>query len=197
MNTDLGVTMIWPSYTYYRPDIGATTWKLPGVHENGGVYIHAYTWKTAADCILKRNDKVQEDIEKMLPNNHKWVEKKTEPYIMCNSYYPKDASYRYGAAGQSWRTGSGAWFLKAIAFYVFGLQPEMEGLRLNPCLPPDWKKCSVIKKFRGAEYRIFYEQIKSGGCNNIREITVNGQPHQGDILPWQENGSFTVRVVLD
>ncbi len=197
MNTDLGVTMVWPPYTYYRSDIGATTWKLPGVHENGGVYIHANTWKMAADCILKRNAKVQENLEKMLPDNHKWVEKKAEPYILCNSYYPKDASYRYATPGQSWRTGSGAWFLKDIAFYVFGLQPEMEGLRLNPCLPPDWKTCSVTKKFRGAEYKISYEQTKSGGCNNTRECTVNGQLHQGYILPWRENGSFTVRVILE
>ncbi|MHC5087554.1 MAG: GH36-type glycosyl hydrolase domain-containing protein, partial [Planctomycetota bacterium] len=195
--TDLGAVMIWPPYTYYRNDIGITTQKLPGVHENSSAYLHACTWKLAADCILKRNETVQEDIEKILPDNDKWVEKKAEPYILCNSYYSKDASYRYARPGQSWRTGSGAWFLKDIGFYVFGLQPEMGGLRLNPCLPPDWKSCSVTKKFRGANYQISYEQINPGPCNTIREMIVNGKTFQGDVLPWEENGDFVVEVTLE
>jgi cellobiose phosphorylase len=195
--TDLGAVMIWPPYTYYRNDIGITTQKLPGVHENSSAYLHACTWKLAADCILKRNETVQEDIEKILPDNDKWVEKKAEPYILCNSYYSKDASYRYARPGQSWRTGSGAWFLKDIGFYVFGLQPEMEGLRLNPCLPPDWKSCAVTKKFRGANYQISYEQINPGPCNTIREMIVNGKPFQGDVLPWEENGDYVVEVTLE
>ncbi|MHC5135397.1 MAG: hypothetical protein ACYSO0_03160, partial [Planctomycetota bacterium] len=84
-----------------------------------------------------------------------------------------------------------------IGFYVFGLQPEMGGLRLNPCLPPDWKSCSVTKKFRGANYQISYEQINPGPCNTIREMIVNGKTFQGDVLPWEENGDFVVEVTLE
>ncbi len=167
MNTELGVLMSWPAYSHQYLNIGDVTEKLPGVHENGGVYLHACTWKLAADCLLKRNDKVQEGLEKLLPANAKWAEKHCEPYIMCNSYFPKEAGYRYATPGQSWRTGTGAWFLKAIAYYIFGLQPELDGLRLNPCLPPDWRTCSIRKVFRGAEYHIAYEQSAPGG-NAIR-----------------------------
>jgi cellobiose phosphorylase len=194
MMTDLGVRMAWPPYSYSRPDIGDTTRKLPGVHENGGVYIHAYTWKTAADAMLKRNAKVQENLEKMLPGNHKWVEKHCEPYIMCNSYFPEETGYRYARAGQTWRTGSGAWFLKDVAYYIFGLQPEMEGLRLNPCLPPDWSECSVEKVFRGARYHISYQNSATGDRAEIRSIEVNGKPHGSDILPWETGGNFEVLV---
>lgn len=196
MMTDLGVRMAWPPYSYSRSDIGDTTRKLPGVHENGGVYIHAYTWKTAADCMLKRNLTVQQNLEKMLPDNHKWVKKHCEPYIMCNSYFPEETGYRYASAGQTWRTGSGAWFLKDVAFYILGLQPEMQGLRLNPCLPPDWKQCSVEKDFRGARYQILYTNEATSDGAEIRTITVNGMPHTSDILPWQEGAEFKVEVHL-
>jgi cellobiose phosphorylase len=194
MMTDLGAVMAWPPYTYYRSDIGITTQKLPGVHENGSVYLHACTWKLAADAILKRADRVQEDIEKLLPANSRWAEKHCEPYIMCNSYYPKDSGCREGRPGQSWRTGTGAWFLKAIAFYALGLQPEMEGLRLNPCLPPDWKTCSVRKRFRGAEYAVNYVQPAQSDGSTLNEIKVNGEPLEGDILPWEKGGRYVVEV---
>lgn len=196
MMTDLGVRMAWPPYTYSRSDIGDTTRKLPGVHENGGVYIHAYAWKTAADAILKRNRMVQNNLERMLPANHKWVQKHCEPYIMCNSYFPLETGYRYARAGQTWRTGAGAWLLKDIAFYVFGLQPEMTGLRINPCLPPDWRKCSVRKIFRGATYNIDYHNAGPDEDGRILSMLVNGTPHPSDILPWEPGGSYKVAVWL-
>lgn len=197
MMTDLGVRMAWPPYSYSRQDIGDTTRKLPGVHENGGVYLHAYTWKMAADCMLKRNRKVQENLEKILPDNHKWVRKHCEPYIMCNSYFPEETGYRYARAGQTWRTGTGAWFLKDIAFYVLGLQPEMAGLRLNPCLPPDWNRCEVRKRFRGARYRIRYENKAAKDGAGIAAILVNGKRHDSDILPWADGMEFDVEVTIE
>ena len=70
----------------------------------------------------------------------------------------------------------------------------MEGLRLNPCLPPDWKTCSVRKRFRGAEYEITYEQPDESDGSTINAITVNGEPFSVDILPWADGTRFTVQV---
>jgi cellobiose phosphorylase len=139
---------------------------------------------------------VQETLEKILPHNDKWVEKRCEPYVMCNSYFPEETGYRYGHSGQSWRTATGAWLFKALIYYVFGLQPELEGLKLNPCLPPDWNICSIHKKFRAAEYHITYEQTREGACNEMTAIAVNGAPHGCALLPYEENGTYEVRVTL-
>lgn len=196
LETDLGTLVSRPGYTHYVPTIGTMTQKPAGVHENGGVYLHPSSWKLAVDSLLKRNYKVQEGLEKILPFNDKWVEKKCEPYILCNSYFTKETGYRYGTSGQSWRTASGAWLLKSLVQYIFGLQPEMEGLRVNPCLPPDWKTCSIRKKFRNAMYNISYEQTAEGGCNRILEITVNNLAISSNLLPYEEHGNFDVRVVL-
>lgn len=194
LERDLGTLISWPAYTYNDNRIGIMTQKPPGTQENGGVYLHTSAWKLAVDSMLKRNDKVQEGLEKILPFNSKWAEKKAEPYILCNSYFPEEAGYRYGTPGQSWRTASGPWLVKALINYVFGLKPEMGGLRLEPCLPPDWKTCSISKNFRKATYHITYEQIPNG--SGIAGITANGIPCDGNLLPYVEGETFEVKVVL-
>lgn len=83
LETELGTLVSWPAYKHYDPAIGTMTQKPAGVYENGGVYLHPSAWKLAADAIMKRNDKVREGIEKILPFCDKWGEKKCEPYIMC------------------------------------------------------------------------------------------------------------------
>lgn len=196
LERELGTLVSWPAFTGIDPSIGSMTQKPPGVHENGGVYLHPSAWKLAVDSLLKRPHKVQTGLEKMLPFNHKWVQKKCEPYIMCNSYFTEETGYRYATPGQSWRTAAGAWLAKSLIQYIFGLQPEMEGLRLNPCLPPDWRTCSINKRFRQAEYRISYEQQHGNGCTSILGITVNGKPHASPLLPYEPNALFEVKVLL-
>lgn len=193
----LGTLISWPSYTKYADYIGHMSQKPAGVNENGGVYLHASAWKLAVDSILKRNFHVEAGLEKILPFNDKWVEKKCEPYIMCNCYFTEETGYRYATAGQSWRTASGPWLAKALVQYIFGLQPSLQGLKLNPCLPPTWKNCSITKTFRSAEYQIHYTQLKDCGCNNIIKIIVDGKEYNGDVLPYEPGKKYNVEVTLD
>ncbi|MFQ9802095.1 MAG: GH36-type glycosyl hydrolase domain-containing protein [Clostridia bacterium] len=131
LDTELGSLVSYPPYSTYYSNIGDMTQKPPGVHENGGVYLHPMAWKLAVECMLKRNEKVEADLDKILP-----FDKLCEPYVMCNSYFPQITGYRYRTAGQSWRTASGSWLLKSVLQFILGLQPELAGLRLDPCLPP-------------------------------------------------------------
>ena len=142
--------------------------------------------------MLKRADHVEKDIETILPFRNKIVAGRAEPYIMCNSYFGEQTGYRYGTPGQSWRTASGQWFQKAMVNYVFGLQPEMEGLRINPCLPPSWKNCSITKEFRGCTYHIKYENEGT----SVKEICVNGEVLNGTLLPIL-SGDVEVKVITE
>ena len=186
----LGTLVSAPAYTKWNPNIGAITEKYPGIHENGGVYLHTIAWKIAAEAMLKRADKVEEGINTILPFRNKVVDGRAEPYIMCNSYFGKQTGYRYGTPGQSWRTAAGQWFQKAMVNYVFGLLPEMEGLTIDPCLPPSWKTASIDKKFRCSHYHITYEN----GGTTLDAIYVNGERIEGNLLPLIE-GDVEVRVV--
>jgi len=192
----LGTLISWPSYTKHYDYIGHMTQKPAGVNENGGVYLHPCAWKLAVDSILKRNENVQEGLEKILPFNNKWVEKKCEPYVMCNCYFTEETGYRYATAGQSWRTATGGWLVKALVEYVFGIQPTMNGIKLNPCLPPSWRTCSITKHFREAEYFITYEQIRQTGTIEIIEIKVNGKIYNSVLLPYSPRQKYNVSVIL-
>ena len=102
----------------------------------------------------------------------------------------KEATYRYGTPGQSWRTATTQWVTKALINFVFGLKPTLEGLRLDPCLPPSWKECAITKKFRGVTYEIIYHNEAKGE----KHVLINGQETKSDILPLGERGT---RVCVD
>lgn len=192
LNTDLGLLVSKPPYTEQLPFIGAMTQKYPGLHENGGVYLHAAVWKLAVDSLMNRADKVEEGLRKILPTDHTYFKKCGEPYAMFNSYLGVETGYRAGTPGQSWRTASGQWLLYSLVRFIYGLTPEFDGLVIKPCLPPSWKKCSITKKFRGCIYRINFS-----GSGTVKSISVNGQIHELEkpIAPIC-NGELEIDVVL-
>lgn len=190
LSTPLGTVVSNPPYTEYDAKVGSVTKKVAGMHENGGVYLHTIAWKIAADAILKRATEVEADLETILPFRNKIVDGRAEPYVLCNSYFGIQTGYRYGTPGQSWRTAAGQWLEKAIVNYVYGLMPEIEGLRVSPCLPPSWKKCGIKKRFRDAVYEISFENHGT----NIKEILVNGEAINGNILPYKSGEKYFVVV---
>lgn len=192
LNTDLGLLVSTPPYTEQVPYIGSMTKKYPGLHENGGVYLHAAVWKLAVDSLLGRGEKVEEGLRKILPSDHTYFKKYGEPYSMFNSYLGVETGYRAGTPGQSWRTASGQWLLYSIVRSIYGLTPEFGGLVIKPCLPPTWKNCSITKNFRGCTYAINFK-----GAGKVKSITVNGQSHETDkpIAPI-EGGRLDIDVIL-
>lgn len=174
LQDDVGILLSKPAYTKQYDYIGSMAEKPGGVQDNGGVYLHPAAWKLAADAMLKHNDRVEENLKKMLPFDNDYYETKGEPYCMFNCYHLDYHGYKKGTPGQSWRTGTNGWLLKSTVMYIFGLHAELEGLRLEPCLVPSWRECSITKLFRGCTYNITYIQTQEGACNTISKITVNG-----------------------
>ena len=75
--------------------------------------------------------------------------------------------------------------LKAMAQFVFGLQPELQGLALRPCLPEGWDEATAEKVFRGCRYAIRYRRTGE------KALFFNGKRLEGDVLPL-ESGDVTV-----
>ena len=183
----LGTRVSTPPYTAKTAWIGSMSEKAPGVQENGGVYLHAMCWKLAADALRGDEARVREDIDSIVPFRNEIVSGRAEPYIICNCYMGKETGYRYGTPGQSWRTASGQWFLKSMAQFVYGLQPEPEGLALRPCMPKGWNEMKVTRVFRGCTYRITLRRTGE------KALYFNGQKLKGDILP-PESGEVLATV---
>jgi cellobiose phosphorylase len=69
-------------------------------------------------------------------------------------------------------------------------------LKLDPCIPPDWKDFSIVRKFRGGEYDIKFLN-PDGKSRGIKSISIDGKDFHGDVLPVPEKGrKYIVKVML-
>lgn len=181
-----GTRLNYPPCSHFIPTMGNYPIQPKGTLLNASVYLQPNAWKMWADAILKRPEKVQEALEKILPWNHKWSDTQGEPYILYNYYSTDDTGYRAGIPGQSWRTATHACVVKGIIRYIFGFAPDEKGIKLEPCLPPDWKESSLIKDCRGCRYDIRYHQTGE------RKILVDGVEYDGEYLPNIKGESIVV-----
>ena len=77
-------------------------------------------------------------------------------------------------------TGSSGWAYYAATQYLLGVRPDFDALRVDPCVPADWKEFSVTRLWRGARYEIHVvnpEGVEKG----VRSIRVDGR--ETDALP--------------
>lgn len=191
LEAPLGTRVSWPAYTHIDNRIGSVTQKSAGVHENGGVYLHTMAWRLAVDALLGDEARVERDIRQMLPWDQTYAPTEGEPYVLFNSYFGDQTGYRYATPGQSWRTASTQWFVKAMTLYVLGLQPDVDGLHIHPCLPENWNECAAVKRLRGCEYRVTY--TRTGAFS----VTADGERiPDGGALPLKPGYTVHVKVTV-
>ena len=193
----MGTLVMAPGYSSIDTTIGYIGTKAPGIHENGGIYLHTLAWKLAAEAVLKRNDKLYETLQQMLPVRDDGTSRPSEPYMISNSIFGPQTGYRYGTPGQSWRTASSQWLFKALVNFVFGLKPAPDGLHLDPCLPAQWPECGIVKRFRGTTYDIAFRHEPGKACNRVASVLVDGAPHDpAAALPLRPGATLRVEVSI-
>ncbi|MCR5837771.1 MAG: N,N'-diacetylchitobiose phosphorylase [Lachnospiraceae bacterium] len=173
--TPYGIMLNAPSYTVPDDDIGFVTRVYPGVKENGAIFSHPNPWAWAAECILGRGDRAMEYYNSLCPyNQNDMIEiRESEPYSYCQFIMGKDHT-AYGRARHPFMTGSGGWSYFSATRYMLGIRPDFDELKINPCIPADWKEFSAVRKWRGAEYDIFVSN-PDGVMKGVKEIKVNGE----------------------
>jgi cellobiose phosphorylase len=87
-----------------------------------------------------------------------------------------------GEGKNSWLTGTAAWSFIALSNYILGIQPDYNGLIIDPCIPEDWEEFSVTRKFRGCTYQISItnpDRVSKG----ISKLTVDGKKIADNKVP--------------
>ena len=121
--------------------------------------------------------------------------RRTEPYVYSQMVAGKDAP-TFGEAKNSWLTGTAAWTFVSISQAILGVQPELDGLRIDPCIPPEWKHITLTRRFRGAQYSITIEN-PNGSEHGVQALYVDGAQQDGNlIVPAAPGSSVSVRVVM-
>jgi cellobiose phosphorylase len=105
-------------------------------------------------------------------------------------------SPRPGNTRTSWLTGAAAWSYWSATQYVLGLRPELDGLRIDPCIPSTWPGFQATRQFRGQVVEIEVRN-PDGICRGVKSITLNGEPLPDNLLPaGRLAGHNRVEVVL-
>ena len=97
---------------------------------------------------------------------------KVEPYVLAADVY--GASNLAGRGGWTWYTGSSSWYYQLGLEYILGLKIEKGILRIEPCIPKDWKEYLIRYKYKNTIYNI---QVKNQNGKNtgVEKFIFNGR----------------------
>jgi cellobiose phosphorylase len=169
----------------------------PGIKENAGIFNHTQGWGVMAECMLGHGDRAYAYLRAAMPAayNERAEVRQIEPYVQGQTTYSPH-SPRAGNTRTSWLTGAAAWAYYSATQYILGLRPEVEGLRIDPCIPGAWEGFKARRRFRGKTVEI--EVVNpSGVCRGVRSLTLNGRALDGNLVPADQlEAHNVVEVVL-
>jgi cellobiose phosphorylase len=187
--TEAGALLLAPAFDAPVSDIGYITRYAPGLRENGGVYTHAATWAIAAAAKAKDAELAGRLLTAINPAlkdpDRYWA----EPYVLPGNVDGPDSPH-HGRAGWTWYTGSAGWLHRVVGEWILGVRPEWDGLRIDPCLPPDWSGARMVRPWRGASWEIVIERAARPA------LEVDGARLSENRIPVPESpgGRHAVRV---
>jgi cellobiose phosphorylase len=181
--TSNGIVLQQPAYTRYRLELGEITSYPPGVKENAGIFCHNNSWIHLAHCLLGDGDQAFASYLSVCPSaKEEQIDTyRLEPYVYAQTIDGKD-SPTFGQAKNSWLTGTAAWTFVVLSQGILGVQPQYDGLRIDPCIPSSWPGFSVTRRFRGSTFHISIEN-PDGVCRGVASLVVDGHPVAGDVVP--------------
>lgn len=179
--TDFGLMLNAPCYTKPDDGIGFVTRVYPGLKENGAIFSHPNPWAWCAEAVLGRGSRAMKFYNALCPalQNDKIEIRQSETYSYCQ-FVAGRSHTAFGRARHPFMTGSAGWAYYAATQYILGVRPDFDCLRVDPCVPADWKEFSVTRKWRGGVYNIHVVN-PDGVEKGVREIIADGR--KVDALP--------------
>jgi len=197
LNTKYGIVLNNPAFTKYYIEYGEISTYPEGYKENAGIFCHNNPWIMIGETVVGNGNRAWEYYRNICPAYLEDISElhKTEPYVYAQMIAGKDA-FKPGEAKNSWLTGTASWNFYAITQFILGIQPDYDGLRIDPCIPDDWKGYKVTRKFRGATYHIEI-QNPEGKSKGVKTVMVDGKSITSSLLPLFKDGmEHAVKVIL-
>ena len=196
LDSKYGIMLHQPAYTRYHVELGEISSYPPGYKENAGIFCHNNPWIACAETMIGHGNRAFEVFRKTCPIYLEDISEihRTEPYVYCQMVAGRDAA-TFGEGKNSWLTGTAAWTFTAISQYILGIQPTLDGLKIDPCVPDNCSTYTVDRTYRGVRYHITVnnpDHVQKG----IRSITVDGQTINGNVIS-PVSGKKEVYVVAE
>ena len=192
LNTKFGLVLNNPAFSKYYIQFGEISTYPGGYKENAGIFTHNNAWIICAAAYAGEGEQAFKYYSEIAPAFTEETSDihKTEPYVYGQMIGGKDAGSDIGQTGRnfgqgknSWLTGTAAWNMVAISQYILGIQPDFDGLKIDPSIPASWDGFTATRLFRGAKYNI---TIKNPDhvCKGVKSMIVDGKAVDGCVVPF-------------
>ena len=186
LSTDYGLQLCAPPVLTMPVRIMAARLFNPGTKENAGIFNHPQGWAVIAECLLGNGDRAYEYHKAYLPAsfNDKAELRGSEPYVHAQSTHAR-YSPQHGAARLPWLTGAATWCYYSSTAYILGIRAEIEGLRIDPCLPSSWSGYTANRLFRGMRINIIVTN-PNHSQTGVASLVVDGRSLPGTLVPIEQ-----------
>ncbi len=154
-----------------------------GIKENAGIFNHPQAWAVMAECMRGNGDQAFEYYRAYMPSayNTRAEVREIEPYVHSQTTYAS-CSPHAGKSRVPWLTGTASWSFHVAIQHILGIVPEIEALKIDPCIPRNWPGFEVEREFRGLRLHIEV-QNPSGVSSGVRRLLVDGREVLGNQVP--------------
>ena len=186
LSTDYGLMITDPPVEKTDPKVIKSRLFNKGMKENASIFQHTQSWVVIAETMIGNGNRAYEYFRKFMPSayNTKAEIRQTEPYVYAqftNSIY----SPRYGASRLPWLSGTASWAYYTAAQYILGIQPDYNGLKIDPCIPSNWNELKIKRRFRDKSFNITI-QNSDKKQKGIKKIIVNNEEIKGNSIPLEK-----------
>lgn len=177
LDSKYGYRTFAPHFDLDAKGVGRIPKLPPGTAENGATYIHATAFAIMSLFQIGEAQKAWEQLGKILPFTKGHENLTHSPFIMPNSYgYNLDKSID-GENMNDWQTGSSNVVLKLLIRFVFGFEPELDGLWIQPAGWCPFKSFQFKLNIRGCQVSIHYENKQTGK----RSFTIDNETQESEM----------------
>ncbi len=195
--TPYGIMLSAPPFTKTPPTVMGGVIYNHGIKENAGIFCHTQSWAVIAEALLGNGDQAYEYYRAFMPAayNDRAELRESEPYVHCQTTYAP-CNRNAGKSRVPWLSGTVAWSYHAALQWILGVRPEIDGLRIDPCIPRNWAGFTMRRHFRGMTVKI---EVKNpeGVSKGLRSLTVDRKGVMGTLVPFERlrDGARIVAVL--
>ncbi len=182
LNTPYGAMVMYPAYEYHAFDGALMTCFNKGCKENAGIFSQPQGWLILAEAKLGHGNRAYRYWTEASPAtyNDDAEHRALEPYVYGQFVEGKDSPFA-GRAHVHWLTGTASTVMVGTIEGILGLNPESDGIVIDPSIPSEWKEYTVRKLFRGKVLNITVKN-PNGSEHGVSEVTVNGTKIDGLLI---------------
>ncbi len=189
LETPFGHLLLAPSYTAAsRREVGRIADIMPGMFENGSIYLHGEAFFLYALAARGRPDECLAGLLRVLPSSM-FQDVATGPRHQQSNFTVGPDHPAFGAQLFSNFTGSLSWFRRVVV-ELLGVKAGFDALSITAAAPASWPGYEIVKIWRGRRVHVRFTRAKK--TSGRPSLLLNGQPHGpqiplADLDPAQTN----------